>query len=382
MPETLRQKRCTPIFVQNTAWTIQHGFFGLWGGLSAKDHALLKTTPQNQCSDCALPYTPIADFLEKTHTLAGNTGGIDPLGLKGTSFHSLKIDTPPHDKNPFEANVAKDLCDICIAHRCVLIKKIGATSLAELDGDTVAWLPHQQHTNRVLILPKDQTQLLQPSDALITQNPDAIIGIITADCAPILVHDPVARVVGAIHAGWRGAVSGIIEKTIGQMMNLGCTFSNLRATIGPMIRKESYHVSDDFIQIIQDNSPWDIKPMTHSANNHVFFDLPLYVQKRLEPLVSGIHDVKIDTFTQTDFFSHRRASLYDQRNFSLFNPSKTAFQEHNPSEHNPSEHNPSEHKAFKGHKKEYDQNGVIGSLNRDAYTHGRNISWISLRSLE
>jgi polyphenol oxidase len=251
--------KAAPFFVQNDLWPIRHGFFGLCGGIGPSQHAALQASCPPVHSD---------------------------------SPHSMHSDQQ---------------------HRCALIKTVAHASLAALHFTGTAWLSNQKHTNRVLVLPRDQQSIVQPADALITNDPHVFIGIITADCAPILIYDGVAKVIAAIHAGWRGAVSGIIEETVRQMYALGATMSNLQATIGPMIRSESYQVSSDFVQTVQDASAWNISPMVRTVGDCVFFDLPLYIHKRLEPLVSNIKDIHIDTFSRTDFFSHRRATHHQKQ---------------------------------------------------------------------
>ncbi len=259
MHALLSEKKPPPFFAQNAFWPIRHGFFGLCGGISDSQHAVLQASCPNVDSDQSRSTTP-----------------------------------NQHD-------------------RCAVIKTVASTSLSALNFTGMAWLSNQKHTNRVLVLPRDQRLVLQPADALITNDPHAIIGIITADCAPILIYDRVAKVIAAIHAGWRGAVSGVIEETITRMYALGATMPNLHATIGPMIRSESYQVSNDFLQTVQGSSDWSIVPMVRTAGDSIFFDLPLYIHKRLESLVSKTDDVKIDTFSRTDFFSHRRATHSQQQ---------------------------------------------------------------------
>ncbi len=306
------EKRSPPFFVQNPLWPIRHGFFGLCGGISELQHALLQAS-------------------------------------------YLKIDPDQHCKTNANKN-----------DWCTLIKTIASTSLSALHFTGMAWLGNQKHTNRILVLPRDQAHIMQPADALITNDPHGIIGVITADCAPILMYDGVAKVVGAIHAGWRGAVSGVIEETIKHMCALGCTTSNLQATIGPMIRSESYQVSDDFLQTVQDFSAWNIAPMVHTVDNGVFFDLPLYIHKRLASLISNIDDVNIDTFSRTDFFSHRRA-VHHQEQISACNVNGLHLLPENP---------------YNGEKigQNYtaQQTTIDMETRRISTSHGRNISWISL----
>lgn len=313
MHEVYHEKRTPPFFVQNALWPIRHGFFGLCGGISDSQHAVLQASCPNIDSNQPPKTNPNA----------------------------------PHD-------------------RCALIKNIASKSLSALNFTGMAWLSNQKHTNEVLVLPRDQRHILHPADALITNDPHAIIGIITADCAPILIYDCVANVIAAIHAGWRGAVSGVIEKTIKQMYALGATMPNLHATIGPMIRSESYQVSNDFLQTVQDSSACSIAPMVRTVGDGIFFDLPLYIHKRLEPLVGKIDDVEIDTFSRTDFFSHRRATQNQQQ------PARGTMNGF----HKVPENTYNGGKIEENHKAE--KTPPDNETNCSPTSHGRNISWISL----
>ncbi len=150
-------------------------------------------------------------------------------------------------------------------------------------------------------------QNLPKVDALVTNLSDVVIGVITADCAPVLLFDEQKNVIGASHAGWKGARAGIIKSTIAAMKNLGA--ENISVIIGPMIQQNSYEVSVDFFEDF----------MRESANNQIFFingnegkylfDLPAYVEKKLtDEGVIKIQNLKIDTYKEVEkFFSFRRS---------------------------------------------------------------------------
>lgn len=143
------------------------------------------------------------------------------------------------------------------------------------------------------------------ADALVTNRPGLALGIVTADCAPVLLHDPVAGVAGAAHAGWRGAVAGVLEATVAAMARLGAQPARIIAIIGPCIAQPSYEVGPDLHAAVAD--PRFFAPGRDAA--HFQFDLAGYCAHRL----AGIGAATIlgeDTLAGEDrFFSHRRRTL-------------------------------------------------------------------------
>jgi len=143
------------------------------------------------------------------------------------------------------------------------------------------------------------------ADAMVTDRPGLALGIVTADCAPVLFHDPVASVAGAAHAGWRGAVEGVLEATVAAMARLGAEPARITAVIGPCIAQPSYEVGTDLRDAVDD--PRFFAPGRDAA--HFQFDLAWYCAHRL----AGIGAVAVlgaDTRAEEDrFFSHRRRTL-------------------------------------------------------------------------
>jgi YfiH family protein len=145
---------------------------------------------------------------------------------------------------------------------------------------------------------------------MVTDRPDLLLGILTADCAPVLFADERAGVVGAAHAGWRGAIAGVTDATIVAMQGLGARRDNICATVGPCIAQPSYEVDDGFrIRFVElDGSNARFFSTGISGKPH--FDLPAYVVHRL--LAAGIGQVEalhLDTYADPDrFFSFRRAT--------------------------------------------------------------------------
>ncbi len=151
-----------------------------------------------------------------------------------------------------------------------------------------------------------------PADAMVTTRPDIALGVITADCAPILIGDATAGVIGAVHAGWRGAVAGVVEATVGAMTRLGAKPETMVAAIGPCIGQASYEVAADLRDAIL------VPDQTHDRffapgcrELHWQFDLAGYCAERLA--VAGLRTVSvlgIDTAADEErFFSYRRQTL-------------------------------------------------------------------------
>ncbi len=149
------------------------------------------------------------------------------------------------------------------------------------------------------------------ADAVATSTPGIAAGVAIADCGPVLFADGEARVVGAAHAGWKGAVGGVLESTVARMEELGARRENMVAAIGPLIRQPSYEVGPDFISTLigldRENERFLIpSPREH----HALFDLPGYIAARLARIgVGTIDDLGLDTYAdEARFFSYRRAT--------------------------------------------------------------------------
>jgi hypothetical protein len=150
------------------------------------------------------------------------------------------------------------------------------------------------------------------ADAMVTDRPGLALGIITADCAPVLFADAEAGIAGAAHAGWRGAVAGIIEATIAAMISLGARSHRIVAAIGPCIGRESYEVAADLRDAVLANGQGGARFFTEGNRAARWrFDLPEYCAARLR--AAGVAEVTvtgIDTLTDEErFFSHRRRTL-------------------------------------------------------------------------
>lgn len=156
-----------------------------------------------------------------------------------------------------------------------------------------------------------------PADAFVTKNSNITLNIVTADCAPVLFQgtDPDGEeIIGAAHAGWRGALSGVCENTIKEMVGLGAVKAGIKAMIGPCIKQQSYEVNEEFKQtfLSEDNiaSPFFIAGKT--ANKYQF-NLSGYIEARLQRANIGRVNVdQRDTYTDLDFLSYRRMTHLDK----------------------------------------------------------------------
>ena len=194
-------------------------------------------------------------------------------------------------------------------------------ALAQLDlpAGALATL-NQQHTAVVTLIGDawSPDTPLPVADAMVTTRKGVALGILTADCAPVLFADPVAGVIGAAHAGWRGALGGVVENTVGAMIELGAESSRIVAAIGPCIAHRSYEVSETFPAAFLADDPESrfYFTMLKRTGRH-YFDLPGYLARRLGNLpIRMVTCTPCDTFREeTRFFSYRRATLRGETDY-------------------------------------------------------------------
>ena len=147
------------------------------------------------------------------------------------------------------------------------------------------------------------------ADAIVTRTEGLAIGASAADCGPILLVDPKARVIGAAHAGWKGALTGILESAIAAMEKLGGERGRIIAAIGPLIRQPSYEVGHEFVARFIEADADNARFFLPSAREgHAMFDLAGYIRQRLESAgILVIDDIGVDTYADENFFSYRRS---------------------------------------------------------------------------
>ncbi|WP_114948384.1 peptidoglycan editing factor PgeF [Microvirga calopogonii] len=149
------------------------------------------------------------------------------------------------------------------------------------------------------------------ADAMVTATPGLALGITTADCGPVLFADAEARVIGAAHAGWRGAVTGVLESTVVAMERLGARRENVVAVLGPTISQKAYEVGPDFIQRFAEEAPGHERFFKEAERpGHAMFDLPGFIGARLEAAGIGTFtDLGLCTYSDEErFFSYRRTT--------------------------------------------------------------------------
>ena len=172
---------------------------------------------------------------------------------------------------------------------------------------------NQIHSSEVVIIEKlNVISDFYNVDSIVTKIPGIGLSILGADCAPILFYDKIEKIIAACHAGWRGAVDNIVEKTIHKMESIGAKRNQISAIIGPAIQKNSYEIGQEVADIIENCSFFsnNIPILSHKINDKYLFDLPLFLQQSLKNAkIADIGNVGLDTYTNPHlFFSHRRSS--------------------------------------------------------------------------
>lgn len=182
-----------------------------------------------------------------------------------------------------------------------------------LDAEARLVTAHQRHTALAIIVREPWAPAEAPvADGLVTDRACLALGVLAADCAPVLLADAQAHVVGAAHAGWRGALDGIIEATLARMIELGASRARIAAVVGPCIGPGSYEVGSEFRArfLAADAANEDLFQPSRRAG-HAMFDLPAYVARRLRAAdIARVEATGGDTCADAErFFSYRRTVL-------------------------------------------------------------------------
>jgi YfiH family protein len=177
---------------------------------------------------------------------------------------------------------------------------------------------HQVHSAQAVHVQRAWPQDERPhADAMVTDTPNLLLGILTADCAPVLYADHQGVVVGAAHAGWRGALAGVTDATIEAMERLGSRRENIHAAVGPCIGQPSYEVDEAFRARFLDADSDNERFFVEGAAGKPHFDLEAYVIHRL--IAAGIGEIEalnLDTYGDSDrFYSYRRATHRREQNY-------------------------------------------------------------------
>ncbi len=184
-------------------------------------------------------------------------------------------------------------------------------AIAALHPEAQLATVHQIHSAKVVVAEQAWAQGERPrADGMVTETPNLLLGILTADCAPVLFADHKAVVVGVAHAGWRGALSGVTDATIEAMEQLGARRENIHAAVGPCIAQQSYEVDEEFKARFAHADEDNARFFCNGPAGKPRFDLEAYVVHRL--IAAGIDEIEalnLDTYAdEVRFFSYRRST--------------------------------------------------------------------------
>tara|TARA_X000001036_G_scaffold233721_1_gene218228 strand:+ start:156 stop:914 length:759 start_codon:yes stop_codon:yes gene_type:complete len=177
-------------------------------------------------------------------------------------------------------------------------------------------LMHQTHSNKVIIITKKNKNLKKfNSDALITKLRGIAIGVVTADCVPIILYDIKNQIIASIHAGWKGASSGIIENTVKKLKGFSSK-NKIFASVGPCIGKKSYEVDENFYKKFISKSKKNAVYFLKKNKDKKLFNLRKYVNDKLIKLNVKVDHVNHDTFKEkSSFFSYRRSQKLREKDY-------------------------------------------------------------------
>ncbi len=232
--------------------------------------------------------------LQSRHAFLGRTGGVS-----GGLFHSLNTGLGSSDQRAL-----------------VLVNRAAAAAAMGLGHDDLVTV-HQVHGTTAVAAGRWPLDGRPPADAIVTRQPGLALGILTADCAPILLEDRASGVVAATHAGWKGALGGIIEATIAAMEEQGASRDQIAAAVGPCIGAASYEVDDAFAARFAAADPENRRFFHPGRPGHQFFALEAYCLHRLQRAgIRNTRGVGIDTCAESvRFFSYRRATLQGEPDY-------------------------------------------------------------------
>ncbi len=176
-------------------------------------------------------------------------------------------------------------------------------------------LMHQTHSNKVVEVKKNNYRKKIIADAIVTQMEDLALAVVTADCVPIIVYDIKNQIIGCIHAGWKGALSGIIDNTIKKIKKLSSK-NKIYAAVGPCIGNKSYEIDIEFYKKFVSKSWKNKKYFTKKTKTKKLFNLRKFVADKLLKLGVKVDHVDKDTFAEKrNFFSYRRSSKLKHKDY-------------------------------------------------------------------
>ena len=176
-------------------------------------------------------------------------------------------------------------------------------------------LMNQTHSKKVLEIKKNNINKRINSDAIITKDKGIALGVLTADCVPILIFNKTNKIIGCIHAGWKGAFSGIIKNTVVKIKRPNSK-NKIYASIGPCIGKNNYEVDLDFFKKFVKKSKKNKIYFSEKNKQKKLFNLRKFVANQLTELKVNVDHVNHDTFKEkNNFFSFRRSTIYKQKDY-------------------------------------------------------------------
>ena len=177
---------------------------------------------------------------------------------------------------------------------------------------------NQTHSSKVVYFENESSiKNKLPGDAIVTKIKNVGIGVLTADCAPILLYDHSKKIIGCIHSGWKGALNGVIKNTVKKFKELNSNIDNLIAVVGPCIGKESYDVKIDFFKkFINQNLKYEEKNKKITDEKYIF-DLRGFINSEIfNSNIKNIENIEMDTFSEKEFFySYRKSCLNNEQDY-------------------------------------------------------------------
>lgn len=224
------------------------------------------------------------------HGFLGRRGGVSTGQVAGLDMGTRAMDPADPRLVPVWENRRRGVAAVLPGARLVTVYQVHGADCAVAGDWDEAGRPH--------------------ADALVTDRPGVLLGILTADCAPVLLADRQAGVVGAAHAGWKGAVAGVTDSTIAAMERLGADRARIAAAVGPCIAQASYEVDAAFRDRFLADGPDCERFFVPGRADRYQFDLEGYVAARLEKAgITRVERLGLDTYADPDrFFSFRRAT--------------------------------------------------------------------------
>ena len=230
------------------------------------------------------------------HGFFGRRGGVS-----GGIYDSLNVGTGSDDRPKAVTR-----------NRAIVAETIGAI------GPQTLLSCHQHHSDTAILATMPWDEQNRPmADGMVCNVPGIALCILTADCVPVLLADRKANVIGACHAGWKGALDGICEATIAKMEESGATRKNIYAAVGPCIGQKSYEVGPEFRDIFMEKAPWSANLFHPGEGDRFHFNIETFVKNRLVKAGLAFVDVIGHDTCELEgvYFSNRRRNHFNQPDY-------------------------------------------------------------------